>query len=126
VRQHDADAAISEIPVQKTPCPCVENLPVWHVNELRMIEAFLTSPRNSRSMRRTRMVQFPGLPEQVTLVHATVQPNLPTGAGIHGDPADRRHSGSPGIPVSRSPSTPSTSSLFLQKPDKPDKSHVIR
>jgi hypothetical protein len=126
VRPHAADAAIGKIPAQKTPGHCVENLPVWHVNELRMIEAFLTSPRNSRSMRHTRLVRFPVSPEQVTLVHATVKPNLPTGAGIHGDPADRWHSGPRNIPASRFPSTPSTSSLFLQKPDKPDKSHVIR
>jgi hypothetical protein len=79
VPSHAADAAIGEIPVQKTPGHYVENVPVWRVKALRLIEAFLTSPRNSRSMRHTRPVRFP-VSLQVTLVHATVKPNLPTGA----------------------------------------------
>ena len=44
MHSHAADTAIGEIAVQKAPGHCVENLPVWHVDELRMIEGVLSLP----------------------------------------------------------------------------------
>jgi hypothetical protein len=66
---------------------------------------------------------FPSLPGQVTLVHATVNPNLPTGAGYTAIrlTGGTQAPGHPGVTISVDPST---SSPFPT--DKPDKSHVTR